>query len=311
MNYSQGMFLFIVKRILQAIPTLFFVTTLTFILMKSAPGGPFDSEKRVSATVLKQLNEKYHLNDPLYIQYFDYMSNVIQGDFGPSFKYPGRTVNEIIEAGFPVTFELGFYALCVASFIGIGSGIMAALKPNTLYDYIPMSVAMVGICVPALLLGPILMLMFGIQFKWVPVSGWDSASAKILPSITLGFAYAAYIARLSRSGMLEILGQDYIRTARAKGVKEWKIIFKHALRGGLTPVVSFMGPAIAGLLTGSFVVEQVFNIPGVGKSFVQSSFNRDYTMIMGTTIFFATLLTLCNLISDIVQVILNPRLTYK
>ena len=305
------MLLFIIKRILQAIPTLFFVATLTFFLMRLAPGGPFDSEKKVPAQILKQLNEKYHLNDPLYKQYADYMVGILHGDFGPSFKYPGRTVYEIIASGFPVTFELGFYALCVAIFIGISSGVFAALKPNTVYDYLPMSMSMIGICVPALLLGPLLMLIFGIVFKILPVSGWNTWTAKILPPLTLGFAYSAYIARLSRSGMLEILGQDYIRTARAKGVKEWKIIVKHALRGGLTPVVSFMGPAIAGLLTGSFVVEQVFNIPGIGKSFVQSSFNRDYTMIMGTTVFFAALLILCNLISDIIQVILNPRLTYK
>lgn len=305
------MLLFILKRILQAIPTLFFVATLTFFLMKIAPGGPFDSEKKVPIEILKHLNAKYHLDDPLYVQYFDYMKGLLHGDFGPSFKYPGRSVNEIIADGFPVSLELGIYALMVAAIIGIVSGLMAALKPNTLYDYIPMSAAMVGICVPALLLGPLLMLTFGIYFRWVPVSGWSDWTSKILPPITLGFAYSAYIARLSRSGMLEILNQDYIRTARAKGVKEWKIVFKHALRGGLTPVVSFMGPAIAGLLTGSFVVEQVFNIPGIGKSVVQSVFNRDYTMIMGTTVFFAALLIFFNLLSDIIQVVLNPRLTYK
>lgn len=305
------MLLFVLKRILQAIPTLFFVATLTFFLMKIAPGGPFDSEKKVPIEILKHLNAKYHLDDPLYVQYVDYMKSLLRGDFGPSFKYPGRSVNEIIADGFPVSLELGVYALAVAVVIGIISGLMAALKPNTLYDYVPMSAAMIGICVPALLLGPLLMLIFGIYFRWVPVSGWSDWTAKILPPITLGFAYSAYIARLSRSGMLEILNQDYIRTARAKGVKEWKIVCKHALRGGLTPVVSFMGPAIAGLLTGSFVVEQVFNIPGIGKSVVQSVFNRDYTMIMGTTVFFAALLILFNLISDIVQVALNPRLTYK
>lgn len=305
------MLFFILKRILQAIPTLFFVATLTFFIMKIAPGGPFDSEKKVPAEILKNLNAVYHLDDPLYQQYLSYMNNLLHGDLGPSFKYPGRTVNEIIATGFPVSFELGIYALLVAAGVGVFSGVIAALRPNTVYDYLPMSIAMIGICVPALLLGPTLTLMFGIKLSWLPVSGWSDWSAKILPPITLGFAYSAYIARLSRSGMLEILNQDYIRTARAKGVKEWKIVIKHALRGGLTPVISFFGPAIAGLLTGSFVVEQVFNIPGVGKSFVQSAFNRDYTMIMGTTIFFSALLILCNLISDILQVVLNPRLSYK
>jgi len=305
------MLMFILKRILQAIPTLFFVATLTFFVMRAAPGGPFDTEKKVPPQILKELNAKYHLDDPLYQQYFDYIKSLLRGDLGPSFKYPGRTVNEIIANGFPVSLELGLYALLISMTIGVSSGLLAALKSNTLYDYLPMSFAMIGICVPALLLGPLLMLIFGIKWHILPVSGWQDVSAKILPPITLGFAYSAYIARLSRGGMLEILTQDYIRTARAKGVKEWQIIFKHALRGGLTPVVSFMGPAVAGLLTGSFVVEQVFNIPGLGKSFVQSAFNRDYTMIMGTTVFFAALLILCNLISDILQVLLNPRLSYK
>lgn len=302
---------FIIRRIFQAIPTLLLVATATFFLMKAAPGGPFDSEKKIPDEILQKLNERYHLNDPLYVQYFDYIGNVVQGDLGPSFKYPGRTVNELIATGFPISAELGFYALLVALFIGIFSGVIASLKPNTFSDYLPMSVAMIGICVPALLLGPLLVLLFGIQWEVLPVSGWDAFPNKILPSITLGFAYAAYIARLSRSGMLEILNQDFIRTARAKGVPEWKVVTKHALKGGLTPVVSFIGPAIAGLLMGSFVVEQVFQIPGIGRFFVQAAFNRDYTMIMGTTLFFAALVILFNLISDILQVVLNPKLAYK
>lgn len=304
------MVVFIIKRILQAIPVLFFVATLTFFLMKAAPGGPFDTEKKLPEEILKKLNERYNLDAPLYEQYFDYLGNLIQGDLGPSFKYPGRTVNEIIGTGFPVSMELGFYALIVALLVGILSGVIAALKPNTLSDYIPMSVSMIGICVPALLLGPLLVLGFGIQLELLPVSGWNDWDSKILPPLTLGFAYAAYIARLSRSGMLEIMNQDFIRTARAKGVKEWKVVFKHALRGGLTPVISFLGPAVAGLLTGSFVVEQVFQIPGIGRFFVQAAFNRDYTMIMGTTIFFAALIVIFNTISDILQVIMNPRLAY-
>ncbi|MGB0450023.1 MAG: ABC transporter permease, partial [Porticoccaceae bacterium] len=232
-----------------------------------------------------------------------------QGDFGPSFKYSGRTVNELIAAGLPVTAELGLYALLIALVIGVAAGVIAAIRPNTLQDYIPMSAAMLGICMPSFLLGPLLVLVFGIYLDWLPVSGWgDIPGDKILPSITLGAAYAAYIARLSRGGMLEILSQDYIRTARAKGLPEPLIIAKHALRGGLIPVVAFLGPAFAGLLGGSFVVETIYQIPGLGRFYVQAAFNRDYTMILGMTVFFATLIILFNLLSDMLAIWLNPKL---
>jgi oligopeptide transport system permease protein len=234
---------------------------------------------------------------------------VLQGDFGPSFKYSGRSVNELIAAGLPVTAELGLYALLIALIIGIAAGVIAAIKPNTLQDYIPMSAAMLGICMPSFLLGPLLVLVFGIYLDWLPVSGWgDIPGDKILPSITLGAAYAAYIARLSRGGMLEVLSQDYIRTARAKGLSEPLIIAKHALRGGLIPVVAFLGPAFAGLLGGSFVVETIYQIPGLGRFYVQAAFNRDYTMILGMTVFFATLIILFNLLSDMLAIWLNPKL---
>jgi oligopeptide transport system permease protein len=246
------------------------------------------------------------------VQYFDYLVNVLQGEFGPSFKYPGRTVTEIIGAGMPVTFELGFYALSIALLFGIGTGVIASLKPNTWQDYLPMSLAMTGICLPSYVLGPLLVLFFGIWLEWVPVSGWGYIPGdKILPSVTLGFVYAAYVARLSRGGMLEILTQDFIRTARAKGVSGPMIIIRHALRGGMQPVVSFMGPALAGLLGGSFVVETIFQIPGLGRYYVQAAFNRDYTLILGMTIFFAALIIAFNLLADIVAAWLNPRLRYS
>lgn len=300
---------FIVNRLLQAIPVLLVVISVTFLLIHNAPGGPFSDEKAVPPEVARALEAQYNLDQPLWQQYLGYLSDVVKGDFGPSFKYSGRTVNELIAAGLPVTAELALYAMLVALFIGISAGVFAALRPNSLQDYIPMSAAMLGICMPSFLLGPILILVFGIQLEWLPISGWgDIPGDKILPAITLGTGYAAYIARLSRGGMLEILSQDYIRTARAKGLSERRIIVKHALRGGLIPVIAFLGPAFAGLLGGSFVVETIFQIPGLGRFYVTSAFNRDYTMILGMTIFFAALIIVFNLLSDLIALWLNPKL---
>jgi oligopeptide transport system permease protein len=298
----------ILKRILIAIPVLLAVTTITFFLIKQAPGGPFDAEKKLPEQVLKNLEAAYNLDGSQWEQYTHYMTGIVQGDFGPSFKYPGRSVTEMIFTGLPVTFELALYAILIALVIGVFSGVLAALKRNTALDFISMAIAMIGICVPTFLMGPLLVLIFGINLELLPVSGWNERSGdKILPSITLGFAYAAYIARLSRGGMLEVLNQDFIRTARAKGLSESSIVIRHALQGGLLPVVSFLGPAIAGLLAGSFVVETIFNIPGLGRFYVDAAFNRDYTMILGTTIFFSTMIVFFNLMSDIAALWLNPR----
>ena len=299
----------IFNRLLVAIPVLLSVITITFLMVHSAPGGPFDYERVVSQEVMEQLNQKYNLDAPLYIQYFDYLSNIIKGDFGPSFRYPGRNVTEMISLGLPVTLELAIYSILFATFIGIFFGSIAALKKNTWLDYLPMTISMAGICIPSIVLGPLLSLIFGIWLGWLPVSGWGEGypGSKILPVITLGTAYAAYCARLSRGGMLEVLGQDFIRTARAKGLSEFKVVVFHAIRGGLIPVVSFLGPAIAGLLAGSFVVETIFNIPGLGRFYVQAAFNRDYTMILGTTVFFSFLIILFNLIADIAGAAMDPR----
>ena len=300
---------FFLVRLLQALPVIFIVITATFFLVRAAPGGPFDAEKVVLPEVKRALEAQYKLDLPLHEQYFAYLGDLVQGDLGPSFKYPGRSVNEILFSGLPVTAELGFYALMIALLIGVTAGVFASLRPNTRQDYIPMSLAMIGICMPSFLLGPLLVLVFGIYLDWLPISGWGAIPGdKVLPSITLGAAYAAYVARLSRAGMLEILSQDYIRTARAKGLSEWQVITKHALRGGLIPVVAFLGPAFAGLLAGSFVVETIFQIPGLGRFYVQAAFNRDYTMILGTTVFLSTLIVVFNLISDIAAAWLNPRL---
>jgi len=298
----------ILKRFLMAIPVLLIVASITFFLVRLAPGGPFDSEKVVSPQVLKNLNEVYNLNAPLMEQYFDYMVNAFQGDFGPSFRYPGRSVSEMILAGLPVTLELAMYAVLFATILGLIAGIIAAVKKNTFLDYFPMAIAMLGICMPTFLLGPVLLLLFGIELELLPVSGWDTLPGdKVLPAITLGAAYAAYIARLARGGMLETLNQDYIRTARAKGLPEFKVVLVHAVRGGLIPVIAFMGPAIAGLIGGSFVVETIFQIPGLGRFYVEAAFNRDYTMILGTTIFFSALIIFFNLLSDIAIGFFNPQ----
>jgi len=303
------MWRFALNRLLQAIPVLLIVISATFLLVHSAPGGPFSADKAVPPEVIKALEAQYNLDQPLWQQYISYLGDVVQGDFGPSFKYSGRSVNELIAAGIPATAELALYAMLVALVIGVSAGVAAAMRPNSLQDYVPMSAAMLGICMPSFLLGPLLVLIFGIYLEWLPVSGWgDMPGDKIMPSITLGTGYAAYIARLSRGGMLEVLSEDYIRTARAKGLSEPVIIFKHAMRGGLIPVVAFLGPAFAGLLGGSFVVETIFQIPGLGRFYVQAAFNRDYTMILGMTIFFATLIILFNLLSDMLAIWLDPKL---
>jgi len=300
----------IVRRLFEAVPVLLVIVTVTFFMVRLAPGGPFDEEKDVSPEILERIEAFYNLDAPLHVQYFDYLKGVLRGDLGPSFKNSAYTVTEMIWNGFPVSFELGFYGLCVALYIGLFAGITASLKPNTIRDYGPMSLAMIGICIPNFVLGPILLLIFGLKLGWLPVFGWDDPLDKILPSLTLGAMYAAYIARLSRGGMLEVLSNDFIRTARAKGLSEARVVLRHGLRGGIAPVVSFLGPAAAGMLSGSFVIETIFFIPGLGQQFVKSAFDRDYTMIMGTVLFFATLILIFNLIVDLLHLWLDPRLRH-
>jgi len=303
------MFYFTLNRLLQSIPVLLIVITATFFLVRAAPGGPFSAEKNVPPEVVRALEAQYNLDQSIWQQYTSYIGDLLHGDFGPSFRYPGRTVNELIAAGLPVTGELALYAMLLAVLIGASAGIYAGLRPNSLHDYLPMSISMVGICIPSFLMGPLLVLFFGIYMEWLPISGWGSSPGdKILPTLTLGLGYAAFIARLSRGGILEVMTKDYIRTAKAKGLPVKVIVLKHALRGGLIPVVAFLGPAFAGLLSGSFVVETIFQIPGLGRFYVQAAFNRDYTMILGTTIFFATLIILFNLLSDVIAVWLDPKL---
>ena len=299
----------IFKRLLTYIPVLLVVVIITFLMIHAAPGGPFDAERVASPEIIEKLNEAYDLDKPIHVQIYNYLFNAIQGDFGPSFKYPGRSVSELIMSGLPTTIELAMYSIVFALFLGVISGLVASLNPGKILDIIPMSISLLGICIPSIILGPILVLIFGIWYEVLPVYGWgDNPGDKILPTITLGTAYAAIFARLTRGGMLEILGQDFIRTARAKGLSELRIILVHALRGGILPVISFLGPAIAGLLAGSFVVETIFQINGVGRFYVQAAFNRDYMMILGTSILFTFMTLTFVLISDIIASFLNPTL---
>lgn len=302
---------FIASRLLQTIPVLFIIVTATFFMIRFVPGGPFTAEKAVTPEIMRNLEAHYGLDQPLHRQYLNYLGDLLRGDFGPSFKYHNRTVNEIIADKLPVSIELGLLSLGVALVLGLSAGVIAAVKRNTWIDYFASSFSMVGICVPTFVLGPILVLVFAIYLGWFSPSGWYAWSDRVLPSLTLGIVYAASIARLTRGGMLEVLNQDYIRTARAKGASELRIIFRHALRGGLLPVVSYLGPAIAGILTGSFVIETIFQIPGLGRAFVESAFSRDYTLVLGTVILYSALIIALNLVVDIVQVWLNPKLKFE
>jgi oligopeptide transport system permease protein len=306
------MFKFIASRSLQMLAVLAVTGTITFFLVRLAPGSPFDQERNVSPEIRRNLDAYYGLDKPIVTQYWRYFSKLVTtGDFGPSYKYSNRTVTEIISESLPVSFELGIYAMIIAVLIGVSAGVLASLRPNTITDYLPMSLSMVGISMPTFVMGPILLLFFGLHLGWFNVSGWNSPGDKVLPALTLGFYYAAYFARLTRGGMLEILSQDYIRTARAKGASETRVVLRHALRGGLLPAVSFMGPALAGIITGSFTVETIFQIPGLGRYFVTAALNRDYTLVMGTVILFAALISIFNLVVDVVMVWLNPRLKFE
>ena len=305
---------FILRRILETVPVLLCVAAMTFFMCRLAPGGPFDDDKQVTAEVREQLNKQFNLDKPLYAQFYQYLVNLPNLQ---SFKYPSRTVGDIISQKFPVSAKLGFLAMCIALSIGIMFGVIASLRPNSYIDYIPSSLAMIGICLPTFVMGPILIYIFSLKLKLLPATGWGGfdgdvffSSDMILPSLTLGLFYAAYISRLTRGGMLDILTQDYIRTAKAKGASAPRVLLKHALRGGLLPVISFMGPAVAGLIAGSFVIETIFNIPGLGQDFVKSAFNRDYTLVLGVVMFYATLIVILNLIVDILQVSLNPKLKF-
>ncbi len=298
---------FFASRLLQSLLALIIIITATFFMLRFVPGGPFTTEKAVTPEILRNLEAHYGLDQPLWKKYLDYLGSLAQGDFGPSFKYPNRTVNEILADKLPVSLELGVLSLLVALLIGLPLGILAAVRRNTWVDYVASSFGMIGISIPTFVVGPLLVLALAIHLGWFNASGWYSSIDRVLPCLVLGIAYAAPISRLTRGGMLEVLSQDFIRTARAKGASELRVVLRHSIKGGLLPVVSFLGPAIAGILTGSFVIETIFQIPGIGREFVNSAFNRDYTLVLGTVILYAVLIMALNLAADVVQAWMNPK----
>jgi oligopeptide transport system permease protein len=298
-------------RLGQGILVLLAIYALTFFLVAMTPGSPFSSERAIRPEVLAQIEAYYGYDKPFFERFWTSLSNAVRGEFGPSAVYANRSVTQIIAESFPVSLKLGSISLLMALLIGIPTGILAAVKRNTWLDYVPMSVSMAGICLPTFVLGPLLALVFGLILRLLPVSGWYGPEYVVLPAATLGLYYAAYFARLARGGMLEMLNQDFVRTARAKGVAESTIVWKHCLKGGLIPAITFLGPALAGIISGSFVVETIFQIPGLGQWFVRAALNRDDFLILGLTVLFASLIVLMNLLADIVHVALNPRLKYE
>ena len=301
---------YIIKRLGMTFVTLFLVILFTFMLMHSVPGGPFTSDKELPKAVEEALNEKYKLNDPLYVQFFDYLKGLAKFDLGPSFKYQGKTVNEFIEKGFPVSGKLGLITIIFVLIASIPMGILAALKNGRWQDMLIMAVATLGVTIPSFVIATLLMYVFSYKLSWVPTFGLDSWKGYILPVIALGGYSLSFMARLMRSSLLEVLGQDYIRTARSKGISEFKVIVRHALRNALIPLVTILGPTIANLVTGSFVIEKIFALPGMGVHFVSSITNRDYTAIMGITIFYAAFLIAMVFIVDIFYCLIDPRISY-
>lgn len=302
-----------IRRLFTVVPTLFIIITAAFFMMRAAPGGPFDSERALLPEIEANIKAAYDLDKPLVDQYFIYLKRVVRGDFGPSYKFKDFTVNELIATGFPTSLKLGGAAIILALALGVSLGTAAALRQNSLTDHVVMTAAMTGIAVPNFVMAPLMALIFGIYLKVLPVAGWEEGTIKdmVLPVIALTLPYTAYIARLTRGSMIEVLHTNYVRTARAKGLPERRIILRHALPAAILPVVSFLGPATAGIITGSVVIEQIFQAPGIGRYFVQGALNRDYTLVMGVVIFYAALIMLFNLIVDLVYALLDPRVRYK
>jgi len=298
---------FLVRRLLLMIPTLWVIATVAFLMVHQAPGGPFQSDREIPAAAKEQLMRKYGLDRPLHEQYLSFLGNAVRFDFGPSYKFPSRQVREIIFDALPVSLELGGWALLVALVVGIPIGVIAAVKQNTRTDFLSMSFALAGVSIPNFVLGPVLVLGLALSLYFFPPALWQGPASRVLPVLTLSTAYVAYVARLTRAGMLEVLGQDYIRTARAKGLEERVVVTKHALRLGLMPVVSYLGPAAARIMMGSVVVESIFAVPGLGRYLVNAAFNRDYTLVLGTVLFYAAFLMLLNLLVDVLYTRLDPR----
>lgn len=300
---------FLLRRLLVAVPTLFLVITLAFFMMRAAPGSPFVNERQLSPEVEKAVQAEFGMDRPLGEQYVRYLGGVVKGDFGPSLKYRGKTVLDILAGNYKVSLQLGLSAILIAALMGVSLGVIAALRQNRTADYLTMTVAILGVCIPTFVTAPLLVLVFASKLGWLPTAGWnDGALANlILPVTVLALPQIAIISRLTRAGMIEVLRSNYIRTARAKGLPESLIVRKHALRAAILPLVSYLGPACAGLLTGSLVVEKIFNLPGLGKFFVVSALQRDYTVVMGMVIVYALLILVLNLVADMLYAALDPR----
>lgn len=295
------------KRILIAVPTLLLLVATAFFLIHAAPGGPFDTERNLPPAVQANIERAYHLDETLPQQFLRYVGGVVRGDFGPSYYYRDYSVGELIGESFPVSFQLGSMALLLSLIVGIGAGVAAALRHNRFSDHAVMGLAMTGISMPNFVFAPLMVLLFAVHLQWLPAGGWRGPTSMVLPVIALALPMIAYIARLTRGSLLEVLGSDFMRTARAKGLTRSQAVWRHAMKPTLLPVVSFLGPAAAGLLTGSVVIEQIFQIPGLGRYFVIGALNRDYTLVMGVVIFYGTLIILLNLIVDLLYGLLDPR----
>ena len=299
---------YIIKRIFNAFIVLWIVITITFFLMRAIPGGPFTAEKSLPPYVLHSIEERYKLNDPLYKQYGDYLCNLVKGDLGPSFKYPGRSVNDIIKDGFPVSFKLGIEAILIAIIIGIPAGILAGVKKDKWQDRAVNFFTTLGVAVPSFVVAALLIYVLSTKLHLLPAAMWNGWRYEIMPALALSGMPMSFIARLTRSSMLDILSQDYIKTARAKGLSWSKVLIKHALPNSLIPVVTYLGPMTASILTGSFVIETIFAIPGLGQYFVTSIYNRDYTVILGVTIFYSVIVIVLNMVVDLLYPLLDPRI---
>ena len=302
---------FAIKRLFGAVPTLLVLIALAFFLIKVAPGGPFDTDRQVPPEIEANLNAAYHLDEPLYKQFSLYLSGLLRGDFGPSFQYRDYTVTELIAAGFPVSLRLGGLAMLLAFCVGVAVGTIAALKQNAFTDHAVMAAAMTGVSIPNFVMAPLLVLLFAVTLKWLPAGGLGDWRHLVLPVIALALPQIAYIARLTRGSMIEVLRADFIRTARAQGLPQRAVIVRHALKPALLPVISYLGPATAAIITGSVVIEQIFGLPGLGRFFVQGALNRDYTLVMGVVVFYGVLIIVLNLIVDLVYVRLDPRVRYR
>ncbi|MGL4860949.1 MAG: oligopeptide ABC transporter permease OppB [Enterobacteriaceae bacterium] len=303
---------FIVRRLLEAIPTLLVLITISFFMMRMAPGSPFTGERNLPPEVLANIEAKYHLNDPLYKQYFSYLGQLARGDFGPSFKYKDYSVNELVASSFPTSAKLGISAFLLAITLGVTAGVVAALKQNSKWDYIVMTFAMTGVVIPSFVVAPLLVLVFAITLHWLPGGGWNGGQFKymLLPMIALSLSYIASLARITRGSMIEVLHANFIRTARAKGLPMRVIILRHALKPALLPVLSYMAPAFVGIITGSMVIETIFNLPGIGQLFVNGALNRDYSLVLSLTILVGTLTILFNAIVDILYAVIDPKIRY-